>query len=59
MPQAAVQPNHAPAQAVRGAWACGRPGGQSVGPFEDESAAMAEADRRVAGELAAEGEPPA
>jgi hypothetical protein len=37
-------------------WACGRPGGLSVGPFEDATEAMAEADRRVAAQLSGEGD---
>jgi hypothetical protein len=39
-------------------WACGRSGGLSLGPFEDATEAMAEADRRVAAQLSDEDGPP-
>lgn len=32
-------------------WACGRPGGLVIGPFEDAAEAMAAADRHVAEHL--------
>jgi len=35
-------------------WACGREGGLSTGRFEDATEAMAEADRSVVAQLAAD-----